>query len=166
MEKTSNLQNSYFSLVKKRFLKNRVGILGLVFVSFLIFTAVFADFLSPYDPAARDSDRVFYPPQGIHFFDQDNNFSLRPFAYGFIEGFDPDTFEPIMEIDYTQKNYLYFFTKGWEYKFLGLNLDIHLFTTKDGSKVFFIGSDAYGRDMLSRIFKGSRVTLLLSLIHI
>ena len=122
-------------------------------------------FLSPpYDPAARDSDRVFYPPQGIHFFDQDNNFSLRPFAYGFIEGFDPDTFEPIMEIDYTQKNYLYFFTKGWEYKFLGLNLDIHLFTTKDGSKVFFIGSDAYGRDMLSRIFKGSRVTLLFALI--
>ena len=164
MEKTSNLQNSYFSLVKKRFLKNRVGILGLVFVSFLIFTAVFADFLSPYDPAARDSDIVFYPPQGIHFFDQDNNFSLRPFAYGFIEGFDPDTFEPIMEIDYTQKNYLYFFTKGWEYKFLGLNLDIHLFTTKDGSKVFFIGSDAYGRDMLSRIFKGSRVTLLFALI--
>ena len=164
METTSNLQNSYFSLVRKRFLKNRVGILGLIFVGFLIFSAVFADFLSPYDPAARDSDRVFYPPQGIHFFDEDNNFSLRPFAYGFTEGFDPDTYLPIMEIDYTQKNYLYFFTRGWEYKFLGLNLDLHLFTTKDGSKVFFIGSDAYGRDMLSRIFKGSRVTLLFALI--
>ena len=75
METTSNLQNSYFSLVRKRFLKNRVGILGLIFVGFLIFSAVFADFLSPYDPAARDSDRVFYPPQGIHFFDEDNNFS-------------------------------------------------------------------------------------------
>ena len=164
METTSNLQNSYFSLVRKRFLKNRVGILGLIFVGFLIFSAVFADFLSPYDPAARDSDRVFYPPQGIHFFDEDNNFSLRPFAYGFTEGFDPDTYLPIMEIDYTQKNYLYFFTRGWEYKFLGLNLDLHLFTTKEGSKVFFIGSDAYGRDMLSRIFKGSRVTLLFALI--
>jgi len=164
METTSNLQNSYFSLVRKRFLKNRVGILGLVFVTFLIFSAIFADFLSPYDPAARDSDRVFYPPQGIHFFDEDNNFSLRPFAYGFTEGFDPDTFEPIMEIDYAQKNYLYFFAKGWEYKFLGMNLDFHLFSTKEGSKVFLLGSDAYGRDMLSRIFKGSRVTLLFALI--
>ena len=164
MDTNSNLQNSYFSLVRKRFLKNRVGILGLIFVGFLIFSAVFADFLSPYDPAARDSDRVFYPPQGIHFFDEDNNFSLRPFAYGFTEGFDPDTYLPIMEVDYTQKNYLYFFTRGWEYKFLGLNLDLHLFTTKDGSKVFFLGSDAYGRDMLSRIFKGSRVTLLFALI--
>ena len=47
----------------------------------LIFSAVFADFLSPYDPAARDSDRVFYPPQGIHFFDEENNFSLRPFSF-------------------------------------------------------------------------------------
>ena len=63
-------------------------------------SAVFADFLSPYDPAARDSDRVFYPPQGIHFFDEENNFSLRPFSYGFNESFDPDTFEPIMEKDY------------------------------------------------------------------
>ena len=106
METTSNLQNSYFSLVRKRFLKNRVGILGLIFVGFLIFSAVFADFLSPYDPAARDSDRVFYPPQGIHFFDEENNFSLRPFSYGFNESFDPDTFEPIMETDYSQKNYL------------------------------------------------------------
>tara|TARA_A100001011_G_scaffold69223_1_gene70692 strand:- start:425 stop:1528 length:1104 start_codon:yes stop_codon:yes gene_type:complete len=164
MEISSNLQNSYFSLVKKRFLKNRVGILGLVFVGFLIFSAVFADFLSPYDPAARDSDRVFYPPQGIHFFDEENNFSLRPFSYGFNESFDPDTFEPIMETDYSQKNYLYFFTRGWKYNFLGVKLDFHLFTTKDGSKVFFLGSDAYGRDMLSRIFKGSRVTLLFALI--
>jgi len=40
MKKTANLQNSYFSLVRKRFLKNRVGILGLVFVTFLIFSAV------------------------------------------------------------------------------------------------------------------------------
>jgi peptide/nickel transport system permease protein len=69
-----------------------------------------------------------------------------------------------MEIDYSQKNYIYFFTRGWEYKFLGLNLDIHLFTTKDNSKIFLLGSDAYGRDMLSRVFKGSRVTLLFALI--
>ena len=164
MKVKNNIPNSYFSLVRKRFFANRVGILGLVFVFLLIFTAVFADFLSPYNPAGRDSDRVFYPPQGINFFDEDYNFSLRPFAYGFIEGFDPDTFEPTMEIDYLQKNYIYFFTRGWEYKFLGLNLDIHLFTTKDNSKIFLLGSDAYGRDMLSRVFKGSRVTLLFALI--
>ena len=87
METSTKIPNSYFSLVRRRFFANRVGILGLVFVFFLIFTAVFADFLSPYNPAGRDSDRVFYPPQGINFFDQDYNFSLRPFAYGFIEGF-------------------------------------------------------------------------------
>ena len=164
MTTSTNIPNSYFALVRKRFFANKVGILGLGLVVFLIFTAVFADFLSPYNPAARDSDRVFYPPQGINFFDEDYNFSLRPFAYGFIEGFDPDTFEPTMETDYSQKNYVYFFTRGWEYKFLGMNLDIHLFSTKEDSKIFFLGSDAYGRDMLSRVFKGSRVTLLFALI--
>ncbi len=164
MENSTKIPNSYFALVRKRFFANRVGILGLVFVFLLIFTAVFADFLSPYNPAGRDSDRVFYPPQGINFFDEDYNFSLRPFAYGFIEGFDPDTFEPTMETDYSQKNFIYFFTRGWEYKFLGVNLNIHLFSTKEGSKIFLLGSDAYGRDMLSRVFKGSRVTLLFALI--
>ena len=164
MTTSTNIPNSYFALVRKRFFANKVGILGLGLVVFLIFTAVFADFLSPYNPAARDSDRVFYPPQGINFFDEDYNFSLRPFAYGFIEGFDPDTFEPTMETDYSQKNYVYFFTRGWEYKFLGMNLDIHFFSTKKESKIFLLGSDAYGRDMLSRVFKGSRVTLLFALI--
>ncbi len=67
MEISTKIPNSYFSLVRRRFFANRVGILGLVFVLFLIFTAVFADFLSPYNPAGRDSDRVFYPPQGINF---------------------------------------------------------------------------------------------------
>ena len=157
MTTSTNIPNSYFALVRKRFFANKVGILGLGLVVFLIFTAVFADFLSPYNPAARDSDRVFYPPQGINFFDEDYNFSLRPFAYGF-------TFEPTMETDYSQKNYVYFFTRGWEYKFLGMNLDIHLFSTKEDSKIFLLGSDAYGRDMLSRVFKGSRVTLLFALI--
>ena len=71
MKAENNIPNSYFSLVRKRFFANRVGILGLVFVFLLIFTAVFADFLSPYNPAGRDSDRVFYPPQGINFFDKE-----------------------------------------------------------------------------------------------
>ena len=71
MKAKNNIPNSYFSLVRKRFFANRVGILGLVFVFLLIFTAVFADFLSPYNPAGRDSGRVFYPPQGINFFDED-----------------------------------------------------------------------------------------------
>ena len=71
MKAKNNIPNSYFSIVRKRFFANRVGILGLVFVFLLIFTAVFADFLSPYNPAGRDSDRVFYPTQGINFFDED-----------------------------------------------------------------------------------------------
>ena len=75
MKVKNNIPNSYFSLVRKRFFANRVGIVGLVFVFLLIFTAVFADFLSPYNPAGRDSDRVFYPPQGINFF-VNNQFPL------------------------------------------------------------------------------------------
>ena len=51
-------------------------------------------------------------------------------------GFDPDTFEPTMETDYSQKNYMYSLTRGWEYKFLGMNLNIHLFSTKEDSKIF------------------------------
>ena len=167
MKKSSTNQsypNTYFALVRKRFLKNKVGIIGLIFVFFIVFSAIFSDFLSPYDPSARDSDRVFYPPQGINFFDEENNFSLRPFVYGFTEGYDLDTFEPFMEVDYSNKIYFYFFENGWEYKFLGFNFDIHSFGTKSQEKIMLLGSDLFGRDMLSRIFKGSRVTLLFALI--
>ena len=52
------------------------------------------------------------------------------------------------------------FIKGWEYKLLGfIPGDIHLFGVDRPAQFYLFGADAYGRDVLTRIFFGSRVSL-------
>jgi peptide/nickel transport system permease protein len=73
-----------------------------------------------------------------------------------------------------------FFTKGWEYKWLGfIPGNIHLFgveksklpyfaedyATKDGI-IYLWGADKFGRDMISRLLFGSRVSLTIGLLGI
>ncbi len=52
------------------------------------------------------------------------------------------------------------FVKGWEYKLFGfIPMDIHLFGVDRPAQFYLFGADAYGRDVLTRIFFGSRVSL-------
>ncbi|KAF2955226.1 ABC transporter permease [Marinitoga sp. 38H-ov] len=75
---------------------------------------------------------------------------------------------------------LKFFTKGWEYKWLGfIPGNIHLFgveksklpyfaedyASKDGI-IYLWGADKFGRDMISRLLFGSRVSLTIGLLGI
>ncbi|SHE55940.1 peptide/nickel transport system permease protein [Marinitoga hydrogenitolerans DSM 16785] len=73
-----------------------------------------------------------------------------------------------------------FFTKGWEYKWLGfIPGNLHLFgveksklpflaedySSKDGI-IYLWGADKFGRDMISRLIFGSRVSLTIGLLGI
>lgn len=105
------------------------------------------------------------PPQRIHFFDQEGNFRA-PFVYGYTEKLDPikrlRTFVVDPEVTYPVR----FFVQGDPYKLFGLIPSrFHLYGTNapDG-KVFLFGTDTLGRDMVSRIIYGGRLSLLLGLI--
>jgi peptide/nickel transport system permease protein len=63
-----------------------------------------------------------------------------------------------------------FFGRGYEYKFLGLfETDRHLLIVeaRDGPRApFIIGTDSFGRDLLSRIFHGTRISLTIGLVGV
>lgn len=52
-------------------LRNKASFLGLTIISFLIFTAVAADFISPYDPNRIALDDKLKPPSSEHVFGTD-----------------------------------------------------------------------------------------------
>ena len=59
-----------FDIVRRNFLRNKGAIVGLVIISALVFVAIFADILAPYDPIAQT--RAFLsPPNGTHWFGTD-----------------------------------------------------------------------------------------------
>jgi len=62
------------------------------------------------------------------------------------------------------KNFVTFFNRGIPYKFLGLfKTDIHLFGSETGG-FFLMGGDGLGRDMVSRLLHGSRISLSVGIV--
>src|SRR3990170_559523 len=57
------------------------------------------------------------------------------------------------------------FVRGGEYSLLGLRLDRHLFGA-DGGEVFLLGTDAFGRCLLSRTLIGSQVSLTVGVVGV
>jgi len=150
-------------LIWHRFKRHRLGIMGTSIVLVLVFLAVFADFLSPYHYGTEHRELGYAPPTPIRFFDE-SGFSLQPFVYAYEKERDPLSLKLTYTEDRSQKYPIRFFVRGDTYEFLGLfETDVHLFglgTPRSSSaQLFLLGSDQYGRDLLSRVLIGGRVSL-------
>lgn len=120
-----------------------------------------AGFFAPYDPVEQDRERPYLPPMKIHLVDTEGHFHFRPFFYAQqLRRGSSDQLE-----ERTQQGIpLRFFVSSARYHLLGiLPLRTHLFGP-EASRVYLLGSDAYGRDQLSRILYGGQVSLLAGLL--
>lgn len=155
---------SYIALVWRRLKRSWTGMGGLTLVILLLLMAIFAEFVAPLDPKATDTG--FAPPQVVSFRDKDGGFAFQPRVYALVEttDLDPVTFQPVVGPDYDHPRLLGFFVKGDPYYLFGLiRGDRHLFGTTDGGPVHFLGTDKFGRDVLSRAIYGSRISLMIAL---
>lgn len=64
-------KRSQFKEVWRRFRRNKQAMIGMVMLLILIFAAVFADFIAPYDPLKQDIINRLQPPSAGHFFGTD-----------------------------------------------------------------------------------------------
>jgi peptide/nickel transport system permease protein len=153
---------SYGAMVWRRFRRNRSGMVGAALVGLLALAVIFADFLAPYDPGARDGSEIYMPPQGVHFVSP-NGFTPVPFTHPTKADVDPVTFEPTLSEDTATACKPAVLGAGWSYSLLGLALDRHLLTAPEGCPFHLLGTDRDGRDMLARLLQGSRLTLFMAL---
>lgn len=120
-----------------------------------------AGFFAPYDPAAQDREHPYAPPMRPHFVDTQGQIHLRPVFYA--QTLRTGSFEEYAENRATAIP-VKFFVSGAPYRVLGLlPLRVHLFGG-GGVPIFLLGSDAFGRDLLSRVLFGGQVSLLAGLI--
>ena len=156
----------YLSLVWRRFRRSIVGMIGLVLVVAMLLIAIFGDFFAPMDPNAQNVS--FAPPDSISFTDSNGNFSLMPTVYPIVElpdQLDPVTFQPLTGPDLKNPTPLGFFVHGSSYYFFWIiPADIHFFGATNGNPFHLLGTDKFGRDILSRGIVGSRISLTIALI--
>jgi len=120
-----------------------------------------AGFFAPYDPVEQDRERPYLPPMHIHMMDAQGHFHLRPFFYPLRLR---DSLFDQYEEDTTTTVPIRFFERDAAYRLLGfVPSRLHFFGAA-GARVYLLGSDAYGRDELSRILYGGQISLLAGLL--
>ena len=144
-----------------KFKKHKIALIALPIIMLLYLGAAFSEFFSPTTADKTHSDYKNCPPQSIHIYDENEGF-CAPFVYGLNRTTDLKTFTRVYEIDKSIRHPVKFFARGEPYKLWNLIPgDLHLISSE--GPMFLIGTDGLGRDMLSRVIYGSRISLSIGL---
>ena len=165
---------SQWQLIRLRFSKHKAAVASLYFVAVLYFVALFAEFFAPYSRDWNDTDAIYHPPQvpslstehGIHV--PKLRLQMHPVTLSKYYIHDKERIVP-----------LGFFVRGEPYRlwgiipmerrFFGIDHEkYHGLQREDGpAPVFmFLGGDRYGRDIISRLIYGARISLSIGLVAI
>lgn len=145
--------------------KHRAAVVSGIFLALLYLSIPFSEFLAPYNLNHRQVDHIYMPPQRLHLFHEGR--FVGPFVYGNAFELDLETLERKYETDRTKVYPLRFFCKGQEYTFWGLwQANRRLFCPAENGTAYLLGTDRLGRDVLSRIIYGTRISLTIGLIGI
>jgi peptide/nickel transport system permease protein len=151
-----------------RFRKHKLALVSTAVLLLLYLAGAFCEFLAPHEPHRYDVKRVYAPPQPLHFVGE-RGFSPRPFVYPIVSTRNMETLRVEYKTDTSREMPVRLFVRGDPYKLWGLwESDLHLFglSEQDNSMLFLIGGDDMGRDVLSRVLYGSRISLSIGLIGV
>ena len=152
-------------LMWRRFRKLKLAVVSLVALALLYLVAGTYEFWIPYAESSVHKGFGGTPPTRIHFFDSEGRFR-GPFVYGLVRSRDPETFAAVYEEDQSQTYPIRLFQRGEPYRLWGIfSCDVRFFGAAEGH-VFLVGTDRLGRDLLSRILAGSRVSLSIGLMGV
>jgi peptide/nickel transport system permease protein len=155
---------SQVDLFKRRLKKHRLAVVSLFFLQLFYIIAVFCEFFAPYDRQWHRIEYAYCPPQIPKF-----SLSDGLYVNEMKRQVNPITFSKTYIDDRGSVSRLGFFVKGESYRLWGLiTMERHLFGVKDQSQgtFYLLGADKYGRDILSRIIYGARVSLSVGLLAI
>ena len=159
------LRASQGQIIWWRFLRHRIAVVALAFLGVSYFSVLITEFLAPYDLHTRHTNFIFAPPQPLHLF-HDGRF-VGPFVYPYEYTLNMENLKREYAADRTEPQPIRFFCSGEPYEFWGLfRADFHFVCPPEGGTMFLLGTDRLGRDMLSRLLYGARISLTIGLVGV
>jgi peptide/nickel transport system permease protein len=128
----------------------RRGAIVLVLLAAMHAAVLLAGFLVPYHFAEQHRDYPFSPPMRPHFFDRAGRFHFRPFV---TDPRDPARAYPIRLWIPAPRG-----TEGL------ISFPRRLFGVAPPGVIFLLGTDDFGRDILSRLLYGAQISLFTGLL--
>ena len=148
-----------------KFKRHKLALVSGIFLLLLYGMIIIAEFLAPYNLHTRNVDYIHSPPQRVRLF-HDGKF-VGPFVYGRQMKLDMESLKRIYTDNHNDVEPLRFFCRGDDYRFWGfIDGNIHLVCPAKDGQMFLLGTDRLGRDVLSRIIYGARISLTIGLIGI
>ncbi|RCS22619.1 ABC transporter permease [Phyllobacterium salinisoli] len=158
-------QASPLRLMWWKFKNHRLAVASGIFLLALYLMILICEFLAPYNLHTRNMDFIYAPPQRVHLFHEGQ--LVGPFVYGRQMTLNMDTLKREYSDDRNAIQPIRFLCRGDKYRFWGLiGSDLHLACPAPGGELFLLGTDRLGRDVLSRIIYGARISLTIGLLGI
>ncbi|WP_392532001.1 ABC transporter permease [Nostoc sp. C117] len=164
----------------RRLKKNPLARFGAILLLIFYIAVIAADFIAPYDPYASQPNGSLLPPTKIYWASQSGQF-IGPHIYPTTQGdTNLDTGDRQLIVDFKKPSPLRLFVSGAEYRLFQLSLPLpptwdeatilpgiplnwHLFGTTDEAKFNLLGTDDQGRDQLSRLLYGGRISMFIGI---
>ena len=156
---------SQWRMVWWKLRRHRVAVAAGVILLAMYLEITVSEFLAPYGVDVRNTDFIYAPPQPVHILYQGR--LVAPFVLGFDYRLDMKRLERMYTPAPKKRQTLRFFCRGDDYKLWGLfSGNLHLVCPAEGGQLFLLGTDRLGRDLMSRMIYGARVSLTVGLVGV
>ncbi len=153
---------SQWTLVWWKLKRHKVAVISGFILLAMYCTTIVSEFVAPYNQHTRHIDHIYAPPQRLHFF-HDGEF-IGPFVYGYDYHLNMTNLKREYTVNLQKVQPIRFFCSADQYKFWGwLDGDFHFFCPAEEGTLFLLGTDRLGRDVMSRITYGARISLTIGL---
>jgi peptide/nickel transport system permease protein len=157
-------------LIWRGFRKHRLALIGAVVTVLLYLIVLLGEFLAPYSTGMFHEDYPYAPPQRVHVIDSSGGgVDLGLYVYGYQQHVDKESLAVSYTVDRAQKIPLRLFDRSEEsYRLFGVvETNVHLIgPVNDNQPMYLLGSDRNGRDLLSRMLIGARVSMTIGLVGV
>lgn len=166
MDPISDAAAGQWTLIWRKFLAQKVALFcgGVILALYLI--GAFAEFLAPGLPDNSRAQYTYAPPQSLGLFTPDGEFQLH--VKGYTVEIDRAALRRTFVVDDAVIVPVGLFVEGPAYKFWGLfESNRHLIGPLDATQpMYLLGADRLGRDLLSRLIHGTRISMSIGLIGV